>query len=1066
MKKRFTLIFLISCLLFPAAIFAQDVKVTGKVTDQTDGGPLPGVTVTIEGTSKATLTDNTGKFAISAPAGSKLSFRLIGMTTKTVTVTGAEPINVTLAQDSKALSEVVVVGYGTQKKTVVTGAISGVKAADLENQPVNRVEQSLQGRTSGLTVASTSGSPGAASTVRLRGFTSFGGSTDKNAPLWVVDGVVIDNGGIGYLNQSDIESIDVLKDAASAAIYGARSAAGVILVTTKKGKEGNIRVNYSGYYGTAAPAKKLDLLNATQYAQVRNQSIANTNADLLAANPNATLTPLPYPNPAALGEGTNWQDLIFNNDARKQNHEVSISGGTDKSTFYTSFGYTTIDGIVATQISKWKRANIRLNSTHKLSKWLTFGENLGYSHSITNGVGPVNREFGGPLSSAINLSPTIPSVITTFGGTDPTYNSNQAFYNSTPGALKNGSGNYYGIPAGFQEMSNPLAYIQKNLGNYNWDHNIVGNVFLEATPIKGLKLRTTGGTKMAFYGNDNFTPISYLGSTQSVTRATFNRGINYSIAWNIENTATYTTALDKNHFTFLVGQGYYKDGYVRGLSTTFAGIPATTFEQASMRYTPIPADITTSATENTDHKVTSLFARAQYDYDEKYLFTALVRRDGSSRFGTNHKYGYFPSFSVGWVPTREDFLKPNDVLTSLKVRGSYGITGNDAIDDFAFASLIASGRNYPFGGGNNESLNIGYSPAAAANPDLKWEQTAQTDIGIDLVLFQNLTFTTDIYKKKTTGILQTPPTPAYVGTNSPPANVGDMQNTGIEFELGYRRKFGEFTVSGNANASFVKNKVTKLLPNVDFIEQNSATFQNLGNITRTQIGRSYNEFYGYKALGIFQSQAEINAYKGPKGGLLQPNAKPGDEKFANLNGDDAITADDRTFIGNPTPKMTYGLTINVAYKNWDLTAFGSGVAGNDIFQGLKRLDIPTANSQTSILNAWSPTNTGSSIPRLVSADNNGNYTKFSSLYLEKGNYFRLRTLQVGYTFPKEVLSKLKIQRLRIYVLSENLFTVTKYSGFDPELGASPDSGGGDAFSIDRGAYPQARTFLFGVNVGF
>lgn len=1065
MKKRFTLIFLISCLLFPAALFAQDIKVTGKVTDQTDGGPLPGVTVTIEGTSKATLTDNAGKFTISAPTGSKLVFRLIGMTSKTVTVTN-EPINVTLGQDTKALSEVVVVGYGTQKRTVVSGAISGVKASDLENQPVNRVEQSLQGRTSGLTVASTSGSPGAASTVRLRGFTSFGGDNGKNNPLWVVDGVVVDNGGIGYLNQSDIESIDVLKDAASAAIYGARSAAGVILVTTKKGKEGNIRVTYSGYYGTAAPAKKLNLLNASQYAQVQNQATANSNADYLAANQPDKVVALPYANPAALGQGTDWQDLIFNNDARKQNHEVSISGGNEKSTFYTSFGYTTIDGIVATQISQWKRANIRLNSTHKLAKWLTFGENLGYSHSKTNGVGPVNREFGGPLSSAINLSPTIPAVITSFGGTDPTYVSDQSFYNSTPGALKNANGNYYGIPRNFQEMTNPLAYIQKSLGNFNYDHNIVGNAFLEATPIKGLKVRSSVGTKLAFYGNDTFNPISYLGATSSTARANFNRGINYSTAWNIENTATYTMAIDKNHFNYLIGQGFYKDGFTRGLSTTFNGIPATTFYEASMRYTPVAADITTSATEGTDHQVTSLFARAQYDYDEKYLFTALVRRDGSSRFGANHKYGYFPSFSVGWVPTREDFLKPNDVLTSLKIRGSYGITGNDQVGDFAYAAVISPGRNYPFGSGPGESLNIGYSPAAAANPDLKWEQTTQTDIGIDLILFQNLTFTTDIYKKKTTGILQTPPTPAYVGNDAPPANIGDMENTGIEFELGYRRKVGEFTFSGNANASFTKNKVTKLLPNVDFIEQNSATFQNLGNITRTQIGGSYNQFYGYKALGIFQSQAEVNAYKGSNGNLLQPNAKPGDEKFANLNGDNVIDANDRTYIGNPTPTMTYGLTLNVAYKNWDLTAFGSGVAGNTIFQGLKRLDIPTANSQTTVLNAWTPTNTGTNIPRVVTNDANGNYTKFSSLYLEKGNYFRLRTLQVGYTFPKEVISKLKIQRLRIYVLSENLFTLTKYSGYDPELGVSPDAGGGDAFSIDRGSYPQARTFLFGVNVGF
>jgi TonB-linked SusC/RagA family outer membrane protein len=1052
MSLKSTFIFLLACvLLFPAISNAQDITVKGTVTDQKNGIPIPGVTVKALGSSKGTLTDVSGNFVIAVPQGTKLTFSQLGMVSQTVTVSSSAAIRIALAEDSKSLGEVVVVGYGTQKKSVVTGAISGVKAADLENQPVNRIEQALQGRTSGLTIAATSGQPGSASTVRLRGVTSFGeNSNNKNNPLWVVDGVVIDNGGIGYLNQSDIESIEVLKDAAAAAIYGARSASGVILVTTKKGKEGTLTINYSGYYGTQAPAKKLDLLNASQYADVINRAFA---AGLKNGG-----QPLPFPNPSALGQGTDWQSVIFNNDARKQNHEVSISGGNEKSTFYTSAGYNLMDGIVATPISKWNRANVRLNSTHKIRKWWTIGENLGYSHTVNSGIGAVNREFGGPLSSAINLSPTMPIV-----ETNPALLGQLPYTNAN--VVRDANGNPYGIPAsGFQEMTNPLAYIQTRLGNYNWDHNIVGNAFVELEPLKGLRIRSTIGTKLAFYGNDAFSPLAYFSTTASTPRSTFRRELNYSIAYNLENTISYTRDFNKHNVTLLLGQGNYKDGYSRQLVTTYFDIPATDFNSANMRFKPIEANKTTSGDEGTEHKVNSFFSRVQYNYDEKYLLTALIRRDGSSRFGPNHKFGYFPSVSAGWVPTREDFFPKNNIVNTLKIRGSYGVTGNDVIGDFAYVATVGSGRNYPFGTAGN--VIIGYSPEASPNPNLKWEETKQTDIGIDATLFNDFTLTADWYKKKTTGILQTPPTPDYVGSGSPARNLGDMQNTGFELELGYRKQIGQIRFGISGNASWLKNEVTKLAPDVNFIETDGASFQNMGTITRTQPGHSFNEFYGYQNLGLFQSQAEIDNYKGPKGTVLQPNAKPGDIKFANLNGDETIDVNDRTFLGSPIPKFTYGFTINLGYKNFDLVAFGSGVAGNKIFQGLRRLDIANANYQTKILNSWTPSNTNTNIPRLAVDDPNENYKKFSSLYLENGDFFRLRTLQIGYTLPKATVEKLKLQKLRIYVLTENLFTITKYSGYDPELGVGPDAGSGGAFSIDRGAYPQARTFLIGINVGF
>lgn len=1052
MTKKITLILFLLLSAWSAA-WAQLSSVRGKVSDNT-GQPLPGVTVRAAGTTTAVVTDIDGKYSINIPPNATLQFSFIGFSTQNVAVGSQEVLNVTLTANQNDLNEVVVVGYGTQKKSVVTGAISGVRASELANQPVVRIEQSLQGRTSGLTIAASSGQPGSASTVRLRGFTSLGNG--KNEPLWVVDGVVIDNGGIGYINQDDIESIEVLKDAASAAIYGTRAAAGVILVTTKKGKAGKLDINYTGYYGTQAPAKKLDLLNAVQYATIRNQA-------LVAAGKAPAFT-----DPASLGSGTDWQSLVFNNSAPKQIHEFSVSGGSEKVTFFTSFAYNDIKGIVATPISKFNRANIRINSTYRPAKWISFGENLGYSHGVNSGAGETNREYGGVLSSAINLDPTTPAIIT-----DPT---TQSAYFPTPGtpsynaATRNAQGQLFGIsPYVLQEMRNPLAYIKNRLGNYSWDHNIVGNAFLDVEPIKGLRLHSTLGTKLAFYGGDSFTPVAFYNTSTPISVSSLSRNENYIINWNIENTLSYNRNFGKHNVTLLVGQGEYKDNNARGVSVTYTNIPATTFDEASFRFNALAANRTASGSDGTDHRINSLFSRLQYNFNEKYLFTALIRRDGSSRFGSNNKYGYFPSASVGWVPTLESFFPKNNVINFLKVRGSYGVTGNDGIGDFAYVPLVGAGgqRNYTFGSTTTEVINIGYSPAAPANPDLKWEQTTQTDIGIDATLLQNLTLTVDVYKKKTTGILQNPPIPGYAGYSSFAQNIADIENRGIEFELGYRKKFGELTVGINGNASFYKNKVTKLLPGVTYIDDNTATFQTLGNITRTGLNMPYNQFFGYKYLGIFQTQAEVDSYLGADGKTkLQPNAKPGDLKFANLNNDNIINADDKTYLGNPNPTVSYGLTINLAYKNFDFTAFGSGSGGNQIFQGLRRLDISAANYQTRYLNAWSASNTSGTLPRIVDGDPNQNYSKFTDLYLESGNFFRLRTIQLGYSLPKSIISKIRMQRLRVYVLSENLFTITKYSGYDPEIGVSNDAGGGAVYGIDRGFYPQARTFLVGVNVGF
>lgn len=1035
MKFTKLLLFCFSSLLFSVYGQAQDLSVRGKVLDEA-GLPLPGVTVLIQGTTLGTSTDMDGNYLIKAASNGILVFSFIGYTNAKETVNGRTQIDIKLVPQSESLNEVVVVGYGTQKKSVVTGAISSVKAKDLENLPITRIEQSLQGRASGVTITSNSGQPGSNSTIRIRGTTSF----NNNDPLWVVDGVIVDAGGIGYLNQSDIESIEVLKDAASQAIYGTRAAAGVILVTTKKGTEGAIRVTYNGYTGNSRAARKLDLLNATQYATIRNESSVAAGGAML------------YANPSALGKGTDWQSAIFNDNAKRESHEVSISGGNAKSTFYASFGLLDQDGIVATQISRYIRKNLRLNSTHKISQWATFGQTLGYSHEKNQGLGNTNSEYGGPLSSAINLDPITPLV-----ETDP--NLLNQFPYAGNAVVRDRNGNPYGISTIVaNEITNPLAYQQTRLGNNSWSDNFVGNAYLELEPIKGLKFRSTVGAKLAYWGSDSFTPVYFLNANTTVAKNNLNTTNNSGFGWNIENTVSYTTKLDKHNFNVLLGQGTYIDNITKGTSVTYSNIPYTNYDDAAFPGSHPDVDKLSSAYRGVEHRTISLFARVNYDYNEKYLFTGIVRRDGSSRFGSNNRFGVFPSMSVGWVVSKEGFWKENKYVNNLKIRGGYGTVGSDSMDDFSFVSSVGSGRNYTFGNSPTATSVVGYSPNRPSNKDLQWEETKQANVGFELRFLEAFNITFDYYKKTTDKILRPVRIPAYIGAISDPfSNIGKMENSGFEVELGYRKKIGEVNVSLNGNISFIKNEVKYLAPQVTFID--GAGFQGLGAITRIEPGHAYNEFYGYQTAGIFQNQAQINAYTNGAGQLIQPNAAPGDFIFKDNNGDGHIGTEDRTYIGNPTPDYTYGLTFNIAYKGFDLVALGQGVAGNKIFQGLRRLDLANANYQTDVLNRWTGEGSTNSYPRIVEGDPNKNFSNFSSFYLQNGDYFRIKTIQLGYTIPNSLTSKAKIQKVRLYVTGENLVTFTKYTGYDPEIG-------GGTLSIDRGQYPQARTIMFGANLEF
>ncbi|MFL5772258.1 MAG: SusC/RagA family TonB-linked outer membrane protein, partial [Flavisolibacter sp.] len=988
--------FLSICFIIHGFLYAQNQQVSGQITSSTSGLPLAGATIQVKGTTTGTTTDENGRFVLSVPSGFKtLLITYAGTSPREVSINNSGIINVALVEQANTLNEVVVIGYGTQKKSVVTGAISTVRGSDMDNQPIMRIEQLLQGRASGVTIAASSGQPGAGSTLRVRGTTSINNSD----PLYVVDGIPVDIGGIDYLNPNDIESVEVLKDAASAAIYGARAASGVILVTTKKGKAGTMNVSYNGYYGTQQPARKLSLLNATEYATLQNEASLNSGGPIL------------YANPQSLGEGTDWQSLIFNNHAKIQDHQVSISGGSDRSTFYSSFDLFDQEGIIAPEISEYKRFTFRLNSTHKINNWLTFGNNLGYSHIKAMGIGNTNSEYGGILSSAINLDPITPAVITdpSLAGLPP-YAPNANNSNGV-GIIRDANGNPYGISQIVQqEMSNPLSYIQTHLGNHGWSDNMVGNAFLEIEPIRGLKIRSNIGAKYAFWGSESYTPLFYLNASSVNKNNSFYRENNRALNYTWENTASYTRRFGLHNATAMIGTGAYVDNYLsRNGGVTYRNIPANTYDEASSMNFNIPtADMIGWGSETTPHKVSSVYARLIYDYNEKYLFTGILRRDGSSRFGSNNKYGYFPSASVGWVASKETFWPENNVVTFFKARGSYGITGNDNIGDFRYVSTIGGGRNYTFG---NDNYIIGYSPNAPANPDLKWEQTSQADVGFDASLFRNFTLSFDWYNKKTTGMLLAIQLPGYVGASgSPTGNVADMKNTGYEVELAYNKTISGVKLQASANVSHLQNTVTYLGADKDFLTGASLQSSQY-EITRTAVGHAIGSFYGYKILGVFQNAAEVSNYINKTGKLIQPNAQPGDFKWADINEDGIIDANDRTFIGDPTPDWSYGFTVNAAFSGFDLVVFGQGAAGNQIFNGLRRLDITSANWTTKALNRWTGQGSSTDFPRLTTTDPNHNFSNPSSFYLEDGDYFRIKVLQLGYSLPQSLISKIKFQKL-------------------------------------------------------
>ncbi len=1051
MRNLLVIVFL-WCTAF--SVFAQDIQIKGVVVSGGDNLPLPGVNVVVKGTSIGTITDLDGQFSFAVPAKSMLSITYIGYKPLEVAADGSKLMNITLQEDTETLDEVVVVGYGVQKKSVVTAAISRVTAEDLNNTTPSRIEDALKGKVSGVQITQSSGQPGADSKVRIRGV----GTVNNSEPLYIVDGMPVD-GGINYLNPTDIQSVEILKDAASAAIYGARAANGVILVTTKSGVSGKTNITYDFTYGLQNPWKKRSVLNATEYMTLMNE---------VAVNDGNAPKYLPE-QIASAGKGTDWQDETFNYDAPVQSHQVSVNGGSEKIVYFLSLGYYDQEGIVGGNYGKsnYNRWSLRSNSTYNVFETkdrsflnkMRVGVNISYARAKSSGI-ETNSEYGSILGSALAFDPTV-----------PVYAANpESVLASYPNAVKDKNGKVYSIPAGgFQEIANPVGMLNAPTSSTLNEDKFVASFWGELDLYEGLKFKSSYGADLAFWGNDGYT-FPYFLATQgkNITQSSVFSNMHRGFTWQVENTLTYTKTFDDKHnLTVLLGQSA-KEYTLRELYGDDYDLLETNPDKANINSAIADRDeerVAGGTGGFSNQTLASYFGRIDYNFDERYMIQATVRRDGSSNFGPNHKWAVFPSVSLGWNVTNEAFMDSRpDWFSNLKLRASWGKNGNERIGQFRYTSLMDGGQNYYFGSGDNAKMQYGSSPSKIANPNVKWEESEQLDLGFESRFFNNsLTFGFDYFKKKTNGMLMDQPIPAYVGKGAPIANAGDMQNWGLEFESTYKLKINDFSFNVGANASYLNNKLIKLGNASGEAIYADAGASGVGSYVKGRNGEVYPYFYGYKTGGILQNQQQADEYNSKYG----EKAQPGDVIFLDIAGEKSNTPDgkitdaDKTKIGKGMPDWTFGLSLGADWKGFDLNLFFQGTAGNDVFDFSQRGDIQAMNRPSWMLDRWIGEGTSNKIPRMTAVNPNRNW-RSSDLYIKDGSYVRLKTIQLGYSLPTSLLEKASLQRLRLFVTAENLFTFTSYDGFDPEIAA------GDYFNIgvDKGIYPQSRTISVGANLTF
>ncbi len=1017
---------------------AAELTVAGRVTDDEDQG-LPGVNVLLKGTSTGTTTDGEGAYSITVPDGSgTLVFSYIGYLTQEVPINNRTTIDLSLTPDVKSLSEVVVIGYGTQKRSDLTGAISSVKAEEVRNLPVRSVAEALQGRAAGVQITRNDGAPGAPSDIVIRGAGSVGGMP----PLYIVDGIRMNPGS--NFNLQDVESIEVLKDASAAAIYGAQAAGGVVLVTTKRGTKGEkMDINFNAYYGFRQPRNLYSLLNRDEYFRARQAFGANTDG---------------WGDPAGLPD-TDWVDELFET-GQEQNYSLSLSGASDKVNYYVSANYQREDGV---RIDNWfERYGLRANADYKITKRLKVGETL-YAW----------RTRANPTESGEIPFRSVPTMPVR----DPA--------NSFGGWGQQPAGGYYG---GANPVANERIHHQQDQ-----TYALEGNVYADWEILDGLNFRSTFGASVFSDNNYDFREAFDYGSLQN-TNAALVRDNNNQQNYTANFVLTYGRTLGRHDLKVMAGYEAYREdrNELRGEAQGFQIITQ------NLNLSTDPSTFRTSGGQTPRTRLLSQFGRINYSFAGKYLLTANIRRDGSDRFGPTNKWGVFPSVSVGWKISEEAFMQTLPFVSNLKLRASYGRLGStSSIPQFTYQGSYGGA-----GGTNIHGLPDGTRARGLAltaqlpNPNIKWEEVDQVDIGLDVGLWNNrFNFTADWYSRQTNDMIYQVPVPTSAGYDNSTVytNIGQMSNRGVELAVEYRNTLGAFTYSIGANAAFNRNEVKRLDgTNNNPINDGYAGEYLEGTIARTEAGRPLSQFYGYQVDGIFSSDAEVAALNqvaqerasDNEAFYQNENTGAGDFRFRDLNGDGRITVDDRTFIGNPWPDMTYGLTLNLSWKGFDLAALFQGVQGIDLYNGTKHFTQFFAGDYNSTPDIFGTSffngNGLTDRPRVGFTDDEGNYvrdpnsnyTRISSYYVEDGSYFRLRNLQIGYTLPQSLTGRAKLSNVRIYVQGQNLLTLTPYSGMDPEvLGNGFRNGvttsGTTGRGIDTiGAYPRTRFYAVGIDLRF